>query len=58
MTSVVFAAYEVYGLSYEQMQVFMTSPAFMFPQMLPECRLLQVEHHGNKRVLFSEAEDK
>ena len=55
----VFAVHQIRGLSYEQMEVFLTSRAFIFPQMLPEYRMESMEEGEKKcRVMFSESEDK
>jgi len=53
------AGFEVQGLSYNQMNVFATSPVFLYPQMIPECRfIVESELERKVRVFFSNAEDK
>lgn len=43
-------------LRYEQMEIFLGDPVFIFPQLLPESRF--VTNQINKASAFTEAEDK
>ena len=43
-------------LRYEQMELFLGDPVFVFPQLLPESRF--VTNQVNKSSAFTEAEDK
>lgn len=53
-----FSVYQIYGLTYNQMTALCSSPAFIFPEMLPESRFIQDDStEKQRRVLFSTAED-
>jgi len=52
-------AWAMQALNYKQIETFASSPAFVFPQMIPEFRLIvETDDLRKVRIYFSTAEDK
>ena len=49
--------YKAQGLTYNQMRVLLTSSVFIYPEILPESRFIDLGPDKQRRVAFSPAED-